>query len=257
MTYAIPSPPSGLLPPSADDIAELAERALASIPPHLAEHVRDVGVVVEERADDETLHELNVESPWELTGLYRGTPLTERSVMDPVRQPDRIFLYREAILLEWIETGEDLYRLVRNVVVHEVAHHFGFSDADIDAIEQDRDPENSTLPSSDRGVAIGMTRRPPRIPRTRAQGRQRFRLEPRVFPFPPGGAPGRMRQREIAWDMIPEGAHALRHWPFSQQMVQRVASDQQSQPDRGHRAQKPGLPQRRAFGTRRRVAAIG
>ena len=124
-------------PPDADDIAAMAERALASIPAHLAEHVREVGIAVEDRADDETLNELNIESTWELTGLYRGVPLTQRSVLDPVRQPDRIFLYREAILLEWIETGEDLYRLVRSVVVHEVAHHFGFSDDDIAAIEGD------------------------------------------------------------------------------------------------------------------------
>jgi predicted Zn-dependent protease with MMP-like domain len=124
------------LPPNVDDIADMAERALASIPSHLAEHLRDVGVVVEERADDATLHEMNIGSAWELAGLYRGTPLTLRSVMDPVRQPDRIFLYREAILLEWIETGEDLYRLVRNVVVHELAHHFGFNDDDIESIER-------------------------------------------------------------------------------------------------------------------------
>ncbi len=129
------------LPPTADDIVSMAERALASIPPHLADHVRDVGIAVEDRADDETLHEMNIESAWELTGLYRGVPLTQRSVLDPVREPDRIFLYREAILLEWIETGEDLYRLVRNVVVHEVAHHFGFSDQDIAAIEQEPDAE--------------------------------------------------------------------------------------------------------------------
>jgi predicted Zn-dependent protease with MMP-like domain len=125
------------LPPGLDEIAGMAERALASIPPPFAEHVRDVGVAVEDRADDETLHELGIDSAWELTGLYRGVPLTQRSVLDVVQQPDRIFLYRQAILLEWIETGEDLYRLVRSVVVHEVAHHFGFSDADIEAIEQD------------------------------------------------------------------------------------------------------------------------
>jgi predicted Zn-dependent protease with MMP-like domain len=127
------------LPPSVDDIVTLAERALASIPAHLAEHVRDVGIAVEDRADEETLNDLNIESTWELTGLYRGVPLTQRSVLDPVREPDRIFLYREAILLEWIETGEDLYRLVRNVVVHEVAHHFGFSDTEIAAIEREPD----------------------------------------------------------------------------------------------------------------------
>jgi acetylglutamate kinase len=125
------------LPPSLDDITTMAEQALASIPPHLAEHVRDVGIAVEDRADDATLHNLQLKSPWELSGLYRGVPLTQRSVLDPVRQPDRIFLYRQAILLEWIETGEDLYRIVRSVVVHELAHHFGFSDADIAAIEDD------------------------------------------------------------------------------------------------------------------------
>jgi acetylglutamate kinase len=129
--------PSFGLPPSTEDIAAMAERALAAIPPRLARHVRGVGIAVEDRPDDETLNELEIESAWDLTGMYRGTPLTERSVSDPARQPDLIFLFREPILLEWIETGEDLYRLVRNVVVHEIAHHFGFSDADIDAIEQD------------------------------------------------------------------------------------------------------------------------
>ncbi len=135
-----PGPAFGL-PPGVDDIAAMAERALATIPPSLAAHLDNVGVAVEERADDETLDQLDIESVWELTGLYRGTPLTERSVLDPMRQPDLIFLYREPILLEWIETGEDLYRLVRNVVVHEVAHHFGFSDAEIAAIEQELDPD--------------------------------------------------------------------------------------------------------------------
>jgi predicted Zn-dependent protease with MMP-like domain len=135
-----PIPAFGL-PPSMEDIADMAERALAAIPPRLARHVRGVGIAVEERADDETLDELGIESVWELTGIYRGTPLTERGVSDPVREPDLIFLYREPILLEWIETGEDLYRLVRNVVVHEVAHHFGFSDAEIAAIEGEVDSE--------------------------------------------------------------------------------------------------------------------
>ena len=124
-------------PPSIEDITVLAERALAAIPPELATHANDVAVIVEERADEETLREMKMESAWELTGLYRGVPLTERSVMAPVRLPDRIFLYREAILLEWIETGTDLFALVRNVVVHEIAHHFGFSDAEIAAIEGD------------------------------------------------------------------------------------------------------------------------
>ena len=124
-------------PPSADDIADLAERALTAIPARLAQHVRGVGISVEEMPDDETLDDLGIESGWELTGLYRGTPLTERSVSDIARQPDLIFLYRQPILLEWIETGEDLFRLVRNVLVHEIAHHFGFSDAAIAALERE------------------------------------------------------------------------------------------------------------------------
>jgi predicted Zn-dependent protease with MMP-like domain len=124
-------------PPSADEIADMAERALAAIPARLAEHVRGVGISVEEMPDDETLDDLGIESGWDLTGLYRGTPLTERSVSDIARQPDLIFLYRQPILLEWIETGEDLFRLVRNVLVHEIAHHFGFSDAAIEALERE------------------------------------------------------------------------------------------------------------------------
>ena len=124
-------------PPTAEEIAELADRALAAIPPRLARHVEGVGIAVEDMADDETLDEMEIESGWDLTGLYRGTPLIRRSMDDVARQPDLIFLYREPILLEWIETGEDLYRLVRNVLVHEVAHHFGFSDAEIEALERD------------------------------------------------------------------------------------------------------------------------
>jgi acetylglutamate kinase len=132
-------PPAFGLPPSGDDIADLAERALAAIPPKLAEHVRGVGIAVEDMPDDETLEELGMESAWELTGLYRGLPLTRRSVDDIAREPDLIFLYREPILLEWIESGEDLYLIVRSVLVHEIAHHFGFSDAAIEAIEREMD----------------------------------------------------------------------------------------------------------------------
>ncbi len=124
-------------PPSLDDITALAERALSEIPPPLARHIEGVGIAVEEVADDATLDELGIESEWDLTGLYHGTPLPARSGDDIARPPDLIFLYRQAILLEWIEEGEDLYRLVRNVVIHEVAHHFGFSDAEIAALESE------------------------------------------------------------------------------------------------------------------------
>ncbi len=78
-------------------------------------------------------------SPWDLTGLYHGTPINQRSVDDIVRMPDLIFLFRQPILAEWIETGEELYRLVASVLIHEIGHHFGFSDADIEAIEREMD----------------------------------------------------------------------------------------------------------------------
>ena len=124
-------------PPTLEDILELAEQAYAAIPKELRDLVRGAAIVVEEVADEETTAELGFESPWALTGLYRGVPLTQKSVLDAPMEPDTITLYREPILLEWVETGEDLFRLVRNVLIHEIAHHFGFSDDDIERLERD------------------------------------------------------------------------------------------------------------------------
>ena len=124
-------------PPSLEDLMALAEAALAAIPKPLARHLEGVGIMIEDEPDEATLEEMGLESPWDLTGLYRGTPLGSRSVSDPARMPDTILIYREPILLEWIETGVDLAMLVQNVVVHEIAHHFGFSDAEIEALEQE------------------------------------------------------------------------------------------------------------------------
>ena len=124
------------LPPSAEDLVEMAEQALAAIPARLAAHVQGIGIVVEDMPDDETLEDMEIESPWDLTGLYRGRPMTQRGVGDIITEPDMIFLYREPILLEWVESGVDLTHLVRNVLVHEIAHHFGFSDEDMEEIER-------------------------------------------------------------------------------------------------------------------------
>lgn len=124
-------------PPSIEDILEMAEDALAAIPAELREMVRGAAILVEEVAEDEVAEEMGLDSAWELTGLYRGTPLTQKSVLDAPMAPDTIFLYREPILLEWIETGEDLFRLVRNVIIHEIGHHFGLSDADIARLEDE------------------------------------------------------------------------------------------------------------------------
>jgi acetylglutamate kinase len=124
-------------PPSEEDIRELAETALEALPSSLSRHVKGVAILVEDLADDDTLESLGLDNPWELTGLYRGIPLTQRSVSDPVQFPDTVVLFRDAILIEWVDSGEDLYRLVSSVLVHEIAHHFGYSDADIERIEAD------------------------------------------------------------------------------------------------------------------------
>ena len=122
-------------PPSLDDILDMAEAALAAIPAPLRDLVRGAAMVVEEMPDDETLAEMGIENAWDLTGLYRGVPLTQKSVLDVPQAPDTILLYREPILLEWIETGEDLFGLVRNVLIHEIGHHFGLSDHDMHALK--------------------------------------------------------------------------------------------------------------------------
>lgn len=125
------------LPPSIEDIGELAERALMAIPVALRAKVSAVSILVEDAADDDTLAELGIENAWELTGLYRGTPFGQADSGAVPQVPDMILLYREPILLEWVETGEDLFGLVRTVLIHEIAHHFGFSDGEIAALEQD------------------------------------------------------------------------------------------------------------------------
>jgi len=124
-------------PPSLADIEALAERALAQLPEPLRERLAGIAIAVQELADDATLDSLGIESPWDLTGLYQGVPRPLRSTDDLPRPPDMIVLYRQAILLEWVETEEDLQHLVASVLVHEAAHHFGFSDAEIEALEND------------------------------------------------------------------------------------------------------------------------
>jgi predicted Zn-dependent protease with MMP-like domain len=126
-------------PPTIDDIAAMAEQVLAELPARFREKLHGVGIVVEERAEAAILRRLGLRSPWQLLGLYRGVPLPHQSVFDVARFPERIFLYREPIVLEWQRGGADLFGLVRHVLIHEIAHHFGFSDEEIEMIEQGPD----------------------------------------------------------------------------------------------------------------------
>ena len=93
-------------------------------------------VMTEDFPDEETEREMGLESPFDLLGLYRGVDLARKSVSSTQQDVDMIFLYRRPLLDYWCETGEDLGHLVKHVVIHEIGHHFGFSDADMEAIEE-------------------------------------------------------------------------------------------------------------------------
>lgn len=123
-------------PPTIEEIEEIARAALAALPEPFAGKLADVVLRVEDLADDELLADLGIDHPLDLTGVYEGVPLHERSVEMSGTMPDRIRLFRRAILDEWIEDGEDLEHLVRHVLIHEAGHHFGFSDADMHALEE-------------------------------------------------------------------------------------------------------------------------
>jgi predicted Zn-dependent protease with MMP-like domain len=122
--------------PSLADIEALARAALDRLPEPFSTTAREVMLRVEEFADDEVLAEMGIEDPYELTGLYSGRPLTERSVDESGRFPDQVFLYRSPILLEWSESQDTLEHLVAHVLIHEIGHHFGLSDEDMHALEE-------------------------------------------------------------------------------------------------------------------------
>jgi predicted Zn-dependent protease with MMP-like domain len=123
------------LPPSLAEIEELAHRALGTIPRLLKQELQQVLIRVEEFPDEETERVMGLDSPFDILGLYSGVALPHRSVSDPRPDLDMIFLYRRPILDYWCESGEDLTHLVRHVLVHEIGHHFGFSDEDMERIE--------------------------------------------------------------------------------------------------------------------------
>lgn len=122
-------------PPSLDDMEALARDAFAQIPDELTRHVDGVVLRVDDFPDLETEREMELETPFDLLGLYRGVALGDKSVLATPTDVDMIFLYRRPILDYWCESGEDLQHLIRHVLIHEIGHHFGLSDADMDAIE--------------------------------------------------------------------------------------------------------------------------
>ncbi len=122
--------------PSLDDIEVMARRALAEIPHELRRHVHDVVIRVEEFPDRETEHAMGLGSPFDLLGLYRGVSIDRKSVLDAPSDIDMIFLYRRPLLDYWCENSEPLDKIIRHVLIHEIGHHFGFSDDDMMRIEE-------------------------------------------------------------------------------------------------------------------------
>jgi predicted Zn-dependent protease with MMP-like domain len=117
------------------DFAGLAERALASIPGEFLQRVENLSIQVEDWADPETLEEVGFGDRRDLLGYYRGLPVAERSFEQLPGLPDVIVLYQRAIEAYARESGDGLLRVIRETLVHELAHYFGFSEEEMDAIE--------------------------------------------------------------------------------------------------------------------------
>jgi predicted Zn-dependent protease with MMP-like domain len=122
--------------PGAAVIEAHALGVIARLPAAFRQHLGDVVLLVEEEADAEMLASVGLDHPLDLTGVYVGRPIGEKSSFDSGALPDRIHLYRQAILAEWCETGVRLDDLIAHVTVHEIGHHFGLSDDDMHALEE-------------------------------------------------------------------------------------------------------------------------
>lgn len=126
--------------PSLDDFARLAQQAFAEMPDLFRQISADVVIRVDDFADEDTLRDLEIEDPFELTGLYVGAHVGERDGLGPAPEPSRVFLYRRPILDEWCERADvGLYEIISHVLIHELGHHMGLDDDQIQAIEDAAD----------------------------------------------------------------------------------------------------------------------
>jgi len=126
--------------PSLADIEEIARGILATLPKTFARLIADVVLHVDDFPSPEIEQEFELESPFDLLGLYQGVAIKDKSLDQVAHDVDRIFLYRRPILDYWCDSGEGLAHIVRHVMIHEIGHHFGFSDADMEAIENQPAP---------------------------------------------------------------------------------------------------------------------
>jgi predicted Zn-dependent protease with MMP-like domain len=126
--------------PSLDDFARLAREAFDALPEPFRSLAGDVVIRVDDFADDLTLAMMEMEDPFELTGLYHGVDIGQRDGLGPAPEASRIFLYRRPILDEWCERGDvGLSEIIAHVLIHEIGHHFGLDDDRIDEVEGEED----------------------------------------------------------------------------------------------------------------------
>lgn len=126
--------------PSLDDFARLAREAFDALPEPFRSLAGEVVIRVDDFADDQTLAMMEMQDPFELTGLYHGVDIGQRDGLGPAPEPSRIFLYRRPILDEWCERGDvGLSEIIAHVLIHEIGHHFGLDDDRIDQVEEEAD----------------------------------------------------------------------------------------------------------------------
>jgi predicted Zn-dependent protease with MMP-like domain len=123
--------------PSLAELETIADAGLKCLPRRFRDLCKDVVISVEDFPTDEVLDTMGIESPFDLLGLYQGVDLARQSVMDVTTLPEMVFLYRRPILDYWAEHQETLAAVVTHVLVHEIGHHFGLSDADMERIEEE------------------------------------------------------------------------------------------------------------------------
>jgi predicted Zn-dependent protease with MMP-like domain len=123
--------------PSLAEFEEMADAAFKRLPDRFREMCGDLVIRIEDFPADDVLEQMKIESEFELLGLYHGVDLARQSVLDVTAMPEMVFLYRRPILDYWSEHEETLGDIVTHVLVHEIGHHFGLSDADMEAIERE------------------------------------------------------------------------------------------------------------------------
>ena len=122
--------------PSLAELEELAREVFRRLPRKFRDLCEGLVIRVDDFASDEVLDDMRIENEFDLLGLFQGVGLPFRSESAPVQMPNMIWLYRRPILDYWAEHDETLGAIVGHVLVHEIGHHFGLSDADMEAIEQ-------------------------------------------------------------------------------------------------------------------------